>query len=201
VQTVENRKSLGLCRWCGGVPRKGKVLCTDCALRDGNARKLRYKKRIFLGLCDCGQEVIPGKTYCKDHASAASMREKKRRDERRNLGLCTECGDSANKGTLCVGCHDRRVEQQKIRREIVNSKRRYLCCEVLGCGRPSVRHHDHEIQKLLGCCLNVEGCSQCQIAGLCWTHNGAFGMFNDDPAILKHFSEFYQQRKEEVLKC
>lgn len=75
-----------------------------------------YVFRRERGICTtCGQnDVVTGKTKCKKCHDAQLMRNKKRYTERKEAGLCIECGAVALAGkTRCAMCFDRRNQRRR----------------------------------------------------------------------------------------
>jgi hypothetical protein len=81
----------------------------------------------------------------------------------------------ARKHRATIARENQRRHRAKRRRTIAHFKR---VCGFYGCRitQKLKVHHDHDLQKQLGCCKSVNGCKKCQVCLLCWKHNVLLGM-------------------------
>jgi len=100
------------------------------------ANKEEYSFRIAHNLCTrCGVTISPNKKMCQIHLDEASLREKLKREIRKNKSLCTRCGKRSpryNKND-CQECFekDRSLYPSKIKL-YYNKKNNFKCvrCKI-----------------------------------------------------------------------
>lgn len=117
-------KEQGLCIHCGKVhPRENKASCEECA-KKMSTYQCKWKSKLKTerqakGLCSCGRPVIQGKKTCE----GCGKKNRAWYYKRRELGLCTYCGNKARDGaTRCEECSKKMSEDKKrIRKEVMEA--------------------------------------------------------------------------------
>ena len=105
------RREMGLCPKCGRKnPAPGRSLCATCLERNREAQRARYDRARREGAAYGGR--------CPEsRRRMARERNKKRRRERRDAGLCTGCGKvpPVEGGAVCEACREaRRTEEREL---------------------------------------------------------------------------------------
>lgn len=82
------------------------------------------------GKCPCGQEKLAGFTHCKSCRESNRVGSLRRKAQRRELGMCQQCGNISNGQSKCVSCqHDKAEYQQRLKRSIIDTYGgRCKCC-------------------------------------------------------------------------
>jgi hypothetical protein len=100
------------------------------------------------GKCDCGKEILPGHATCEICLNRAKSRKNKLYYQRKEQGLCVECGLSRGNSASTVHCEEHRqlgLLMAKYKRE----KRRELGL-CLTCGNPLDSDHQSYCSKHAG---------------------------------------------------
>lgn len=100
------------CRCCGSVAREDSHYCGECIKVPKYRSSDSYYKRRASGVCVvCEVPLFDGEARCVPCNADIGAINKARTDERRNLGLCPNCGDQAASGhTKCDACMERSRE-------------------------------------------------------------------------------------------
>lgn len=80
----------GMCVTCAAAPAAPTI--TKCAACMEKQRDAYYKLRATGRCSSCGQQAIPGKTLCADHARLLKVRSSAIRADRLAAGVCPVCG-------------------------------------------------------------------------------------------------------------
>ncbi|MYA95028.1 MAG: hypothetical protein F4X91_01275 [Nitrospinae bacterium] len=122
------RRAQGLCVKCGKhPPTQDRSLCEACGERGRAAERERYARRKAAG------DPYGGRNP-ESRRRMARERNRKRRRERKEAGLCTNCGarPPVQDGTVCEACREaRRAEERKLYAE---RRAKGLCGR---CGGPT----------------------------------------------------------------
>ena len=106
-----DRRAQGLCPKCGKQPpAPERSLCEACSERGRAAERERYARRKAAG------DPYGGR-YPEGRRRMARERNKRRRRERKEAGLCTACGERPpdRGGAFCESCREaRRAEERKL---------------------------------------------------------------------------------------
>lgn len=109
----------GRCPRCGGKNRlmDGRVLCVECAKKHDDSQIRRRAEWLAAGRCPrCGRErddehkmCARCREYMSDIRRRGAEKARQRRDELREMGMCTRCGKTwAEPGrSTCRRCADR----------------------------------------------------------------------------------------------
>ena len=105
-----DRRAQGLCPKCGKhPPAPERSLCVSCGERGRAAERARYVRRKAEGMTYGGRDPQARRRMARE-------RNKKRRRERREAGLCTGCGEfpPVEGGAVCGSCREaRRAEERE----------------------------------------------------------------------------------------
>jgi hypothetical protein len=117
----ENRKFLGLCRFCDKSAIEGRNRCTDCLAKTVRRAKQRYNERIANNQCPlCGKEPVDNKRFCQEclyKETASDFGISIEEVARLRKLPCEVCGETertvldhdhvtgATRGILCNGCN------------------------------------------------------------------------------------------------
>ena len=105
------RRARGLCPKCGkNPPAAGRKTCVPCSERERAGERARYARAKAEGIPYGGRNL-------ESRRRMARERNRKRRSERREAGLCTQCGDRppVGGGTVCEPCAEtRRAAERKL---------------------------------------------------------------------------------------
>lgn len=152
--TYENRKKNGLCPKCGEKNDNGKVYCDSCRLKIQRETKEAEEFAKSIGICPrCRRNKLFGdEKYCpecrayKTEQVAKSRkknperhREVKRRScnrlrqERREKGICIECGKrkAMFDGTRCEYCRAKTRNRRALKR--IMEIKEDGCCRIRSC--------------------------------------------------------------------
>lgn len=117
-------KEQGLCTQCGKVPpREDRTTCETCGNKLSKAmskwQKKAKKERQGKGLCSCGRPAPQGKKTCEE----CNEKNKAWYYRRKELGLCSYCGNDIKDGTTrCNECSRKLSEQkQELKREVMEA--------------------------------------------------------------------------------
>lgn len=95
------RKSKGLCPLCETPVDDGHSYCADCR----RMRRNKANARVMQGLCvQCANPTREGKQLCDVCGLAQADAKKRQRALRKEQGLCSRCGKTVTKGTVCDDC-------------------------------------------------------------------------------------------------
>ncbi len=103
------RQALGLCPKCGhGPPAPGRSLCESCLERGRKSEQARYARRKLEG-------ATYGGRCPESRRRMARERNKRRRRERTEAGLCALCGERkpVEGGAVCETCREERRAQER----------------------------------------------------------------------------------------
>ena len=117
----ENRKVMGLCRFCDNLAIEGRNRCTECLARACRRAKQRYNDRIANKQCPlCGKEPAVNRRFCQDclyKDTANDFNVSVEEVARLRKLPCEVCGETertvldhdhvtgATRGVLCNGCN------------------------------------------------------------------------------------------------
>ena len=108
---VEERRAMGLCIKCGkNRPAPGRSLCEACLERSRAAERARYERARLEGAAYGGRDP-------ESRRRMARERNRGRRRERTEAGLCTTCGERkpVEGGAVCKTCREaRRTEEREL---------------------------------------------------------------------------------------
>ena len=125
---IEERAALGLCTQCGRIPAApDRRRCEPCLEKRREADRESYHRARIDGKAYGGRDP-----QRKREASRAASR--KRKDSRRDAGMCTRCGQRppAERGATCEPC---RVSRREANREIYAARRSAGLC--VRCAAPA----------------------------------------------------------------
>lgn len=140
------------------------------AWKDANRQK---------GLCSCGKNApVPGKKKCQKCMSTNNLKRKEIRDKRKKKGLCPECNNTADKGTLCIACKKlQKTAIAVLRKQRIDKK---IC---IRCGKTQPQH-------------NILYCLTCTLKGISWRlwkdkkrWQELLDLFNNQNGICPYFKE------------
>ena len=78
-------------------------------------KETQHQRRKRLGKCvRCGSDPIPGGTMCQRHIDDVKLR----RNTRIQNSLCTYCGKTANRKTICTACSEKRAAEREERKAV-----------------------------------------------------------------------------------
>ena len=106
-----DRRAQGLCPKCGkNPPAPERSLCVTCLERGRKSERARYARGKAAG------DIYGGRNP-EGRRRMARERNKRRRRERKETGLCVRCGElaPAEGGVVCESCREaRRVEEREL---------------------------------------------------------------------------------------
>lgn len=181
-------KSLGKCpshRTVDAVP--GGVLCRGCVdQKSTRAAELKLKSLCIV----CATPTLGG-AQCENHRQKMNAALNALHQQRRQTGLCTQCGEESDPFALCVRCRLRlRIvrldvlpeEKQKALTVLQNFDGHCQCCGGTdGGGRGWCFDHDHQTRRFRGI-----------ICGYC---NAMLGMARDNIVVLLAGAKYLADRR------
>lgn len=109
----KTRKEIGLCVQCGAKLDREGIMCIRCN-RMNNSSKIAIVKELHVeGKCStCRKPLDRGGWFCKECASKLKLRARNRSAERRERGLCVQCGNPSDGYSQCRSCLDKLKERR-----------------------------------------------------------------------------------------
>lgn len=117
-QLREERKRLGLCKFCGAPIAKGSTVYCEKHLAKYREYERKYQQRkLEEGRCrSCGKPINSNYQRCPECENRLSMRKRQSYKERKEKGVCVKYGGALAAGSTTL-CEEHLMKQREANRK------------------------------------------------------------------------------------